>query len=688
MKINVDHEGWYRVNQAQLVQAGLDPNVDPAWLHLYAEAIEQPIQITGATAGPGGFGPQASITFYGTGIDTVFSGTRVYWLAAGKAAGARIPQLESGSGSNQPPTSFSATALLQQRTIYFAALMTKDGQNFFGSFVSPTPVDQILDVPHLDATSIQTPHIDISLQGIVLGFPHDVSVALNGMSIGDVVFAGQDKGKLSIDIPAGILQSGSNTVTLTSQYGDYDTSLVDYIQITYPHSYAVDSDQLKFTGRSGEQLTVTGFTSTPTVLDISDANHPVQLVPQVTANNGTYDIGVQVPFERVRTMSGRHNLFAFTNSQVSTAAAVQSHHPSQWHSRQNGADIAMITYGDFASALTPLVQAHQAEGKTSAIVPIADLYDEFNFGERSPNAIRQFLQTAKTIWSKPPSYLLLNGRASFDPRNYLGFGDLDLVPTSIVPTSSLMTASDDWFSDFTNTGLPTIATGRLPVSTLSEANTVVGKIVAYEGSATNGPWTSNALLVADRDDTESFTQDSQLVQGNLPATMQVSSIYVDTVGTAGARGDIINGINSGQLLVNYLGHGSEDQWAGANIFDQDSVASLTNGSQLPVFLIMDCLNGFFQDVYSQPLGVSLLLAPNGGGAAVLASSGLNQAPPQTLLNTSIVSTGFRDGSVTLGDSIVQAKAGISDSDVRRTYILFGDPAMKVKVPAAITPARR
>ena len=657
-------------------------------MHLYAEAIEQPIQITGATVGPGGFGPQASISFYGTGIDTVFSGTRVYWLAAGNAAGSRIPQLESGSGSNQPPTSFSATALLQQRTIYFAALITKDGQNFFGAFVSPTPVDQILDVPHLDATSIQTPHIDISLQGIVLGFPHDVSVALNGMSIGDVIFTGQDKGKLSIDIPAGILQSGSNTVTLTSQYGDYDTSLVDYIQITYPHSYAADSDQLKFTGRSGDQLTVTGFTSTPTVLDISDANHPVQLVPQVTANNGTYDIGVQVPFERVRTMSGRHNLFAFTNSQVSTAAAVQSHHPSQWHSRQNGADIAMITYGDFASALTPLVQAHQAEGKTSAIVPIADLYDEFNFGERSPNAISQFLQTAKTIWSKPPSYLLLNGRASFDPRNYLGFGDLDLVPTSIVPTSSLMTASDDWFSDFTNTGLPTIATGRLPVSTLSEANTVVGKIVAYEGSATNGPWTSNALLVADRDDTESFTQDSQLVQGNLPATMQVSSIYVDTVGTAGARGDIINGINSGQLLVNYLGHGSEDQWAGANIFDQDSVASLTNGSQLPVFLIMDCLNGFFQDVYSQPLGVSLLLAPNGGGAAVLASSGLNQAPPQTLLNTSIVSTGFRDGSVTLGDSIVQAKAGISDSDVRRTYILFGDPAMKVKVPAAITPARR
>ena len=90
VKIYVRHEGWYRVAQPDLVKAGLDPSVDPALLHLYAEAIEQPSQITGATAGPGGFGPQAAINFYGTGIDTVFSGTRVYWLVAGEGRGARI----------------------------------------------------------------------------------------------------------------------------------------------------------------------------------------------------------------------------------------------------------------------------------------------------------------------------------------------------------------------------------------------------------------------------------------------------------------------------------------------------------------------------------------------------------------------------------------------------------------------
>ena len=342
----------------------------------------------------------------------------------------------------------------------------------------------------------------------------------------------------------------------------------------------------------------------------------------------------------------------------------------------------MVTFGDFAGALMPLVRAHQAKGMASAVVPVGELYDEFNFGERSPFAIKRFLRAATRNWKKAPAYLLLNGRASLDPRNYLGFGDLDFVPTRMVSTTSLMTSSDDWFSDFANTGMPTIATGRLPVATLDEAKTVIGKIVAYEGQSTNGPWTSNALFVADKDDTENFTQDSLSVQANLPATMQSTDIFVDTVGVAGARVDITNGINAGQLLVNYLGHGSEEQWDGSDIFDETTVTTLTNGSQLPIFLIMDCLNGYFQDVYAQPLGVSLILAQNGGGVAVLASSGLNQAPPQTQLDSMVVQNAFSVNGESLGKSILNAKASITDLDVRRTFILFGDPAMQVKQPAA------
>jgi hypothetical protein len=217
---------------------------------------------------------------------------------------------------------------------------------------------------------------------------------------------------------------------------------------------------------------------------------------------------------------------------------------------------------------------------------------------------------------------------------------------------------------------------------LDEAKTVIGKIAAYEGKSTKGAWTWQALMVADKDDTESFTQDSASVEGQLPASIEATNIFAGTVGTTAARQGIIDGINSGQLLVNFLGHGSEEQWSGSDLFDTNTVSKLSNGSQLPVFLIMDCLNGFFQDVYAQPLGVTLLLAPNGGGVAVLASSGLNQPAPQTELDKLVVQNAFAATHPTLGDAILKAKSQIGDVGVRRTYLLFGDPAMQIKQPVA------
>jgi Peptidase family C25 len=131
-------------------------------------------------------------------------------------------------------------------------------------------------------------------------------------------------------------------------------------------------------------------------------------------------------------------------------------------------------------------------------------------------------------------------------------------------------------------------------------------------------------------------------------------------------------------LVNYAGHGSEEEWSGNDLFDTGTVPTLTNGNSLPVFLIMDCLNGFFQDVYGEPLAVTLILAPNGGAVAVLASSGLNQSPPQTTLDKLIVQNAMGQSPSTLGDAVLKAKAGIGDLSVRKTYNLLGDPAMRIK----------
>jgi hypothetical protein len=97
---------------------------------------------------------------------------------------------------------------------------------------------------------------------------------------------------------------------------------------------------------------------------------------------------------------------------------------------------------------------------------------------------------------------------------------------------------------------------------------------------------------------------------------------------------------------------------------------------------MNCLNGFFQDVYTESLAESLLLAKNGGAVAVWASSGLNQADPQAQMDKVMVKLLFTLPSPALGDAVNQAKSGIADPGVRRTYILFGDPLLRLKWPAS------
>src|SRR5438132_13940969 len=125
------------------------------------------------------------------------------------------------------------------------------------------------------------------------------------------------------------------------------------------------------------------------------------------------------------------------------------------------------------------------------------------------------------------------------------------------------------------------------------------------------------MVVADVNDPSlSFSQAAMSVQNMLPQTMNATDVFTSTLGAGTARQDLLAGINAGQLLVNYNGHGSVEIWSGSDLFDDTIAASLTNGNKLPVFVIMNCLNGFFHDVFTESLAESLMLARNGGAVAV------------------------------------------------------------------------
>src|SRR5262249_51373526 len=141
------------------------------------------------------------------------------------------------------------------------------------------------------------------------------------------------------------------------------------------------------------------------------------------------------------------------------------------------------------------------------------------------------------------------------------------------------------------------------------------------------------------------------------------------------------------------------------------------------FVIMSCLSGAFDDPGLDSISESLLKAQNGGAAAVWASSGITEPGGQVALNRNLYQllfattkstsggiyaagngggkggggaggsggsaggsggkgggggVGTPSGALTIGEAAAKAKIGVADQDVRKTWILFGDPAMRLR----------
>jgi hypothetical protein len=119
---------------------------------------------------------------------------------------------------------------------------------------------------------------------------------------------------------------------------------------------------------------------------------------------------------------------------------------------------------------------------------------------------------------------------------------------------------------------------------------------------------------------------------------------------------------------------------------------LDNGFEspkFPFFVSMSCLNGHF--VYPESwnfpsLAEALLRAGDKGAVAALMSTGLTTTESQHVLDSALFDAIFNQDIRVLGQAVSAAKQTLianGDStyeEVNETFLLFGDPAMALKVP--------
>jgi hypothetical protein len=665
VKIGVRAEGWYVIPQSDLLAAGLSPSANPDFLHLYADGIELPMLLIQGTSKKSFDG----IAFYGTGLDTPSTDTHIYWLTVSRVPGLRITTETSQISGGSPPASFPYTVVRRDKVTYFAALATPEGaDNFFGPVIGSDPVSETLPVHHSVSGDI-TPTLQVTVQGVGDG-PHTVDVQFNGSDLGAISFSGQAQGQGSFSLSPGALMEGDNTFTLASLDGSDDLSLLDTVSITYAHSYVMDGPQQRFTAPPGP-LTITSTSSQVWFFDVSDPTDVRMITAQNSSAGSSYSYRLNVPIGSECTIFAVEAPAGFQ-----APAAITPNRPSDWHESKNRGQLVIIGHGSLIDSAERLGTFRSSQGYLTAVVDVEDLYDEFSFGAKDPAALRSFLQLASSTWKTAPRFVLLLGDATFDPRNYLGIGGdiYDLVPTKLINTTFLKTASDDWFGDFSGTGVPSLAIGRLPARTPADADLLVSKIIGYEQGGGSDLGLDRVLFVADSSDDYDFQAEADSLIPLVPASMAIATVQSSD---PAASSQVLSYIENGALIVDYMGHGSVEVWNG-NLLSSQTALALNNGPILPFFIDMTCLNAFFQDLYTTSLGESLLLAPEGGAVAVWASSALTDPAPQAAMNRALLRAMFAGSRPTLGEAILKAKAAISDNDVRRSWILLGDPTIRIR----------
>ena len=371
-------------------------------------------------------------------------------------------------------------------------------------------------------------------------------------------------------------------------------------------------------------------------------------------------------------------------------------------------DYIIVAPEIFYDAAAELAQLHnQTEGLSSVIVTPGQIYNEFSSGAQDPSAIRDFVRMLyeRGGAESKPSYLLLFGDGSYDPKNRDGVFN-SFIPAYESNESLLMTSSyttDDFYGLLDSTegynaesGRVDIGIGRFPVSTVEQAWDVVNKIKHYITGIPQiqGDWRNNITFIADDEDGNThLNQAEQLVEifDTSYKSFQPAKIYLDAYKQQQISGGyrypdvsdrILKVVDHGTLILNYTGHGGELGLSDEKVLDIPAINSMSNIDNLPLFITATCEFSRFDNPELTSAGELVLLNPHGGGIGLLTTTRLAFSTANFRLNQNFYLNSFSkiDGKYPrLGDIIRITKAK-SNGILQKNIIFLGDPALRLAYP--------
>lgn len=741
-KFKVDQTGVYRIDKSFLSSIGMNSdNLDPRTIKIFGnggkalpfknidnnefDLIENSIKIVGEE--DGSFDINDFILFYGVGtkgyqgddFDTninPYSDESYYYVTSSVGFGNRIQQMVEPSGE--------ATTIIEKYNSY---------QFFESDEFNPAKVGRRWLSNRFDIESEQS--FTLNFPNIVPGELMNVKVkvasasetstsmaiSINGTSLDPLIFSPiEDPTLLNSKQFVGEIPSGNENVVFNLIYnnGGNPSSIgyLDYISAEALVLLEGNNQQMPF--RWNQASTTSGIgeyqisnaSQFSQVWDITDSS---LILSKVNTSNSTFSFKANLGESREYVAINPSNYYQPTKIN-------QSYVPNQnlkgtifndEFGNFKDIDYLIVTPSSLLQAATKLADhRYQVDGINIKVITLNQIYEEFSSGKQDIVAIRNFV---KYIYDNASSednrikYLCLFGDTSYDYKDRISNNN-NMVPTyhrlfSNSTFASFM--SDDFYGNMDpEEGLMLaaekldIAVGRILADDLLLANDMVDKIIKYDSKQSYGNWRNDFVLVSD--DVDEVWEFNSL-QKNLDRlgdevsvrkpSINVKKLHSDSfqqIASAGGdrypdvNNEFQNALETGALIINYLGHGGEDGLASEFIFTKETAQNLRNNYKFSCIVTVTCEFTKFDNPQRITAGELSYWNKDGGAIALVTTTRSISTITAVDFNDLLAPELFgydRDIPNTPAEAVRIAKNNVGSLN-RRVVFFIGDPSMRLAFP--------
>ena len=489
-----------------------------------------------------------------------------------------------------------------------------------------------------------------------------------------------------------------------SATGSVDLARLDFITVNYERQLALRDGNLAFgidDASTGATYRLTGCGSATRVWDVTRPFALVQLNAHVTDGTATFS----------PNQDGRREFVAFDETGKFPHPERIGDVANQNIHAEPTPDMIILAPTAYLEQAKRVAALHEEYDDFRVLVLDHEkVFNEFSSGTQDAMAYRRlckmFFDRGASEDGHRLGYLLLFGNGTYDNRlvgtnaSALDYPHLLTWESQDSRYDDASITTDDYFgiladgTSILHRNKMDIAVGRMIVKSVSEARTVVNKLVNYITKPVYGSWRNHALFLSDdEDDGEHMEQSKRMIDNmrkNSGGDMMFDYVFTDafnavSVGGArtypDARAKMFTSLREGALWWNYIGHASTQNLTGEGLLMRSDVETQLFYRHLPVFYAATCeYCRFDNSVLSS--GERIFLNANGGAIAVICPARLAYVNDNGKLSEAVGTYAFsRDEKGKprrIGDILRLAKNSINSSnDNNRRFFCYGDPALRL-----------